>query len=121
MFIKVVRHLEEEGVSDQKGDDIVKVVPRQQYLFEIEGCPKEITYKKVRVNNMENMNVNTETMEDYTILTPFPIHGSCFEYIEFQIPENGEFLRETFIAPDCSFYVMNNEGRTIDSLHCSTR
>ncbi len=124
MFIKVVRHLDEEGVSDRKGNDNQRVVPTEHHLFDLGGTPvKEVVYKKVRVNNKEEW--KKKEPSDYTVVTQRPKNlDDGFEYIEFQLPKDvdhmGREVWELYIAPNCSFYVMNNEGRTVDSLHCST-
>ncbi len=129
MYVKIVRHLEDEqGVSDRRGTS-EKVVPSEHYIFE---C-LEAQYRKVTVSKMSEFHKRMDNFETVRIVTPIPekevldvvsgqVEKDCpFEFIQIKttIKEgDNKFVNETLIARTCTLFIMNNEGKTIDSLVC---
>lgn len=135
MYVKIVRRLEDEkGVSSSGGSLEEKVVPSEHHIFEcLEAC-----YRKVTVNKMSEFNGRMREVETVRIVTPMPSvdepaygaadvlsgkveEDSPFEFIQCRTvlkEEDGRFVNETLIARDCTFYIMNNEGKTIDRITC---
>lgn len=133
MYVKIVRHLEDEkGVSNSGGSSGAKVVPSEHHIFEcLEAC-----YRKVAVDNMSEFNERMRSIETVRIVTPMPdepektavdvLSGKVeednpFEFVQCRtiLKEEGDkFIDETLIAKDCTLYLMNNEGKTIDRMIC---
>lgn len=122
MYVKIVRHLEDEqGVSSSRGSLEGKVVPSEHHIFE---C-LEARYKKVTVNNVSEFHERMRYIESVRIIISLPEEGS-FEFIQviITIKENGAAkaivgaTQEALIGRDCTLFLMNDEGKTIDSLIC---
>ena len=118
MYIKIVRHLEDEqGVSSSRGSLEEKVVPTEHHIFE---C-LEARYKKVTVNSTSEFHERMNKIETARIVTPIPEKNSPFEFIQIKtiIKENDEkFIDETLVGRVCTLFIMNNEGKTIDRMIC---
>ena len=120
MYIKIVRHLEnEEGVSSSRGGSLKdKVVPTEHHMFE---C-LEALYRKVTVNNISGLHERMNDVESVRVVTPMPDENypSPFEFIQIQIIKEDDdmFVHETLIGRECTLFIMNNEGKTIDSMVC---
>jgi len=118
MYIKIVRHLEDErGVSSSRGSLEEKVVPSDHHILE---CLM-VQYRKVTVNNMAEFHKLMEANESVRIVTPFIDTDGSFEFIQIKpIAEGdeGKSIEDTLICRDCSLFIMNNEGKTIDRLVC---
>ena len=118
MYIKIVRHLEDEkGVSSSRGDLGAKVVPSEHHIFE---C-LEARYRKVTVGNTSEFHERMRPIETVRIITLMPETNSPFEFIQIKtiIKEDDEkFVNETLVARDCVLFLMNNDGKTIDSIVC---
>ena len=123
MIFKIVRHIEGEGVSNSQGDIRVKVVPKENRIWE---APSAI-YKKVRVETRaafeDHMNNNYGSVS--VVYTPQlcscdGIKEGCsnckdgFEFIELFL--DGSDHAHIFCG--ANLFVMNNEGKTVDTLHC---
>ena len=117
MYVKIVRHLEnEQGVSSSRGSLEAKVVPSEHHIFE---C-WEARYRKVAVNNISEFNERMKYIESVRIVISVPEEGP-FEFIQVQMfmkEDDLKYAGETLIARDCMLYLMNNEGKTIDSIVC---
>lgn len=112
MFIKAVRILGGEGVSNKRGG-IDDVVPTQHRLFEVD----EINFRKVKVNKKEELpTVIPNGQILFSIPSEFPFE--FFVITTKKALDSNTVRCETFIAPSCSLYIMNNEGKTIDSITC---
>ncbi len=120
MYVKIVRHLEDEqGVSSNKGSLEEKVVPSEHHIFE---C-LEARYRKVAVNNISEFTERMNRIETVRIVTPMPEKDDFFEFefvqVKTVIKENEvKFVNETLIGRNCTLFIMNNEGKTIDSMVC---
>jgi len=125
MYIKIVRHLQDEkGVSNSRGSLMDKVVPSNHHIFE----SLEAEYKKVTVSNIAEFQKRMGEIETVRVVTPMPEHDmtneledTSFEFIQARLTikeDDEKFIDETLIAKDCCLYIMNNEGRTIDRMSC---
>ena len=126
MYIKIVRHLQDEkSVSNSRGSLMDKVVPSNHHIFE----SLEAEYKKVTVSNIAEFQKRMGEIETVRIVTPIPDHDiindeledSSFEFIQARLTtkeDDEKFIDETLVGKDCTLYIMNNEGRTIDRMGC---
>jgi len=110
MIFKIVHTEDRDGVSDKSGGLSQKVVPYATYVFE----GKEAFYTKVMVHS-------TEQFENY--LNTVGSHSFLFDYVPTTLDKEFEFIHlriesESVIAPYSSLYVMNDEGKTVDAVHC---
>ena len=102
MFVKFVRDQEGAGVTTRKGSPGT-VVPCREYLLEA----AVLEYGK------QVLDGNWWILEKpVTVLGNEPQEGD--EIIMLWLPTTGDRI----VATHCSMFVMNNEGRTIDSLVC---
>ena len=118
MYIKIVRHLEdEEGVSSSRGSLEEKVVPSENHIFEC--C--EARYKKVAVAGIAEFHERMKHIESVRIVIEVPVEGP-FEFVQVQTflrDENDElYASDALIAKECTVYFMNNDGKTIDRMIC---
>ena len=117
MYVKIVEHLEDEkGVSSRRGSLEDKVVPSEHHMFE---C-LEARYRKVSVDNIAEFRERMQHIETVRIIISVPEEGP-FEFVQIKklVKEDDEkFVDETLIARNCMLYLMNNEGKTIDSMVC---
>ena len=125
MHVKIVRHLEDEqGVSSSRGSLEEKVVPSEHHLFECyEAC-----YKKVSVKNTSEFHERMSRIEVVRTITEIALAemggkepDGPFEFIQIKVivkEDDEKFVDETLIARNCILYLMNNEGKTIDSMVC---
>lgn len=104
MYIKIVRYLEDEK--------------SEHYIFE---C-WEASYKKVIVDNMSEFKDRMENIETARILTVLSSeHNKPFEFIQIKMAirdGDDKHIDGTLIATDCTLYLMNSKGKTIDSMVC---
>jgi hypothetical protein len=120
MYIKIVRHLENErGVSSSKGNLEEKVVPSDHRIFE---C-LEVQYRKVTVKNMAEFHEQMKVNESVRIITPVidKDMDDEFEFIQIKpVVKRNEVtvIEDTLICRDCGLYIMNDEGKTIDRMIC---
>jgi len=109
MYIKLIRVLEgEKGVSNRRGGS-EEVVPNEYRMFDV----KEVCYRKMKVDSADEF-------PNGTFL--FPVDKYPIECFLIEVKEQnfgGDPTRyEIFIAPNCMMFIMNNEGKTIDSIAC---
>ena len=118
MYIKIVRHLEDEqGVSSSKGSLEEKVVPSEHHIFE---C-WEAEYRKVSVSSISEFHELMNKIETARIVTPIAEKDSPFEFIQVRtinVEGDDKYVDETLIGRDCTLFIMNNEGKTIDRMIC---
>jgi len=122
MYVKIMWHVEEEGITNPSDPESPPslVVPRHHCIFET----KRAKYRKIRVcSNKEFNSWLSNCYTDHSIIGPeIPeeisgIHGMEFLYVSIY-EEDRDSWWENFIAPNCYLYVMNDNGKTIDSLIC---
>lgn len=123
MYIKVMWHVEEEGITSPSGDPDVPpslVVPRQHCIFEA----RRVEYRKIRVCSSEEFDKWLRNCYvSHAMLGPeipekiSEIHGMEFLFISIRDEDTDSGWRN-FVAPNCYLYVMNDSGKTIDKLVC---
>lgn len=103
MYVKLFKILnDEKGVSNSRGG-IDEVTPTDNLFFDI--GEEKIRYRKVKVDNANEF-------PNGAILFSPPTNRSPFEFLLI------ELQGKAFIAPNCAMFLMNNEGKTIDSIVC---
>ena len=102
-----------------------KVVPRMNMMYEVDP-EGSADYFKIRVPNFKGLEKTLKDdlgISEYTFITQFPelsedtttknqVEDYGVEVIILKLPG------KTIIAPCCALYVLSNEGKTHDSLHC---
>jgi len=100
MFVKFVLEMEGPGVSDKRGCPSNAVVPHREYILSADI----LEVSKVVYENQD--------LAPCTVLGKEPEYGK--EMLILFLPPTGD----RFVATHCGMFLMNNEGRTIDSLVC---
>jgi hypothetical protein len=101
MFVKIVREINGKGVTDSKGGPVL-VVPRKVTLFEAD----KVDYKKVTKQQGEHPGA-------FPIRVLGPEPGTGDEVLVVRLDDE-----LTVMATGCSLFIMNDAGRTIDSIVC---
>jgi hypothetical protein len=124
MYIKIAWHVDEEGVTNPSGDPEIPdglVVPKHNCVFETNRAE----YRKIRVHTEKEFfdwlrNCNYEhIMMGPELLEETPEHGIEFLFVRiYDGDENVVPRSRVFIFPNSYLYVMNKEGKTIDSVIC---
>jgi len=122
MFIKIAWHVEEEGITPLSGIREGLVVPRQHCMFET----KRAEYRKIRVRSVGDF--EKWLMADrcgHEFIGPgmpeeaLENHGVEFLFVRIYDDEDTkESNWKNFVAPNSYLYVMNDQGKTIDTLIC---
>jgi len=125
MYLKIAWHVEEDGIivpSSFETAPPTLVAPRQHYMFETDRA----RYKKARVLSMNafwEWLMKSFRRSHHVVGPEIPqelSEGEGFEFLVIDIPNALEDSGwETILAPNCSLYVMNSKGKTIDTLICS--
>jgi len=106
MYVKIVGYLDDEqGVSSKQGNPEAPVVPRKQWIFEAE----EVHYTKVKVPDIDSLGYGRS-------LVGLSSGDKDFEVLRITLRTDG--THEYLNARKCILYLMNNEGKTIDSMTC---
>lgn len=116
MYLKFVKPMEEQnGVSNSKGNPEEQVVPYDTRLFEA----KTADYKKVRVLSDDELDSLTDELLEFYCLYDLPEQvdpeAGCEVLITY-VTDNGGDVETLVVGPECTLFVMNNEGKTIDSV-----
>lgn len=122
MYVKIVRYLEGlRGVSSNKGEE---VVPKEVLLV----SSKFIEYSKFRSRNQGDFDKCIENINSYIFCGQTLSPGEecdidCslsfdqeFVLIRYLPDDSDEY--ENIISYNCHVYIMNDDGKTIDSLTC---
>jgi len=90
------------------------VVPHESYVWEA----KSAKYKKIRVESQEEF--ESKLPEEVYVISGFPqVREGCgVEYIELRL-ENEKKECEYIVCTDGHLYIMNDQGKTIDSVNCA--
>ena len=125
MYVKIVRYLEERGVVSNNNENIV--VPKSILIIECES----VEYKKLKVLDINEFNVYMKYNEIYTHRIvgkwSWDIHNIINLDLTVDQEKSCEFIliyyskgnkSEYLVAPNCSMYLMGDDGKTIDSLRC---
>ena len=129
MIFKIVKYPDEWelGVSDKHGRTEERVVPYKNLVFEAERA----YYSKIRVYTWKQLQEYTENFDSLR----FPFGGieqhpegeqdewvkeNGVEFIILELYNNGFDFDDacTYCFRESNLYVMNNEGKTVDSISC---
>lgn len=125
MYIKIVRYLEGRGVTSNNSEHLV--VPKSVIMIDCDY----VKYSKHMVldfNEFEAYMIHNE-MYNYSIIGEWndDNHNILQNDLETKKEKRCEFILiyytkgenfEYLVAPNCNMYLMNNDGKTIDSLTC---
>lgn len=120
MYLKVMWHVEEEGITPSSGSLEGLVVPRQHCIFET----KRAEYRKIKVFSKTKFHEWLKNCyREHTMMGPEILeevsetHGMEFLFISIR-DEDAENKWRNFVSPNSYLYVMNDQGKTIDTLIC---
>lgn len=130
MYVKIVEYIDAKGVFPKRGcGDLV--VPTRNHLFESE----RVEYKKVRVTSQKELHDALLGIEEYSVIGYLPTFCDCdqkvgekrnsscdvchgnpeclcsFEFIVICINDSNYIVNG-------ELFIMNEHGKTIDSLVC---
>jgi len=121
MIFKIQRHVNRRGTSNKRGSMNESVVPYENFIFE----GKAATYYKVCVKSQKEFEEVTNQFSSCRILcgTKFDLLFSRPDGVEFivlRVEDEERFaeMHDVVIAVEASLYVMNDQGKTVDSVHC---
>jgi len=127
MIFKIQKHVKREGVSDKHGRIDVPVVPYENWVFE---APRA-RYTKVKILDWREFNVRTKDYSTLTVIGEGPPCACGFnercekctkrfdkwlEFIELILMDGDRV--DTVVAIESSLYIMNDQGKTVDSVYC---
>lgn len=102
MYVKIViRHSEDEQEVSSR--------PTKHHLFEA----KEVEYQKVTVDGIKHFQEKMDELGTVRVVTEIPNTDAIFEYLQIEMDK-----LMTLIARNCTLFLMNREGKTIDSIVC---
>jgi len=124
MFVKIVRHIVGNGVSDSKGRVYEKVIPTESVLYEVSS----VTYRKMN-NKPDELEKGIEAMLDSFDGPITVIRASGYEkadsdslgseciVVEMVMPDGS---KENIVGIDCQMFVMNDSGKTVEAVSCGS-
>lgn len=126
MYIKLIRHVDEDenGCYPRSGSSEGKVVPTETLLVECEAA----NYRKFLAKDLNEMDKQTGRLLEsgkvcqMSILNydPSIVEGG-FEYIVVEyIKPGGGTPNAALICPGYDMYIMNEDGKTVDSLRAAS-
>ena len=123
MFVKFVSHwhdwfLNDKGISDRDGNTSeCFVYPKTSEVYD---NVKNITYRKVRVADVQEYDKILKKLDNYEVIFGIPkkYGKDGFELIWVLMYMNDPIPYKEIIAINCSMYLMSNSGKTVDSIHC---
>jgi len=74
-----------------------------------------LSYKKRFANNIEEFIIESKGNCLSDCLLP---ENKSFDYLELNYIDSDTKIERTLIVPDSSVYLLNVNGKTIDSIHC---
>jgi len=126
MIFKIVKYTEARGVSNKRGSSEEKVGAYENWIYEKSSAK----YSKINVRNIKELE---KVLVDHVVIHwPYGDGNlsSCncgeddAQQSECRFCRKGtEFIVLNLegnyaVFPECSLYVMNNDGKTIDTIHC---
>lgn len=104
-YVKIVRNNRNKGDKSKQGEGA------ENRLY----STNDLSYKKVKVKDKEEMiRVAPKT---YILASDIPPEGD-FEFLDICLFDPADKTSKNIVAPQCSAFILNQDGRTIDSLHC---
>lgn len=116
MYVKFVWHLDnKEGVSDSQGNTEQLVVPTENQMFEA----IDARWKKVRVVTQKQLDEFFETAVPCYVVNNVSsqLRDKAMEILHVVLTRRDNKNEEAYadlIACDCSMFIMNNDGKTIE-------
>lgn len=116
MYVKFLEQMSDKyDVSSEYSDDAVTSAHRDT-IFEA----REVRYSKI-IKGSEAESLFTAGLKARMILNKEPKTGEEFLFVEVE-PKAGSYedgrILSTIIAKNCVMFLMNDEGKTIDSVRC---
>jgi len=74
----------------------------------------ELSYSKKSVGTLEEFK-SARGEKTETLFTP---KNESFEYIDLRFIDPHTGASRNLLAPECLTYILNSNGKTIDSIHC---
>ena len=112
MYVKIKKHIDHQnGVYSRSGRD--KVVPTMSRIYET----VEVEFTKYSVNSWDEFGEKVKDFGEFSLITSLPdAKNDRFEFlfITLYLKDGMRFL----IAPNASIFIMNEDGKTIDSMSC---
>ncbi len=116
MFVKLVNNLMDAsyGVSNLHGDTDQQVIPSEIVIYE----SPFVRYAK-KPCPMKEDEAETPTRESSCFMPFYDPTETQGEYFEIALFHNGKYIKVN--ATGCTLYVMNGQGKTIDSAACASK
>jgi len=120
MFIKLQQFLNDEGISGNNDPDdcLGNIVPRRFNLIEANG----VNYFRLSFKDYADFELKRgKKFPRSSYHIPFHIDYNNiddFEAFFIDILDEKQEVITSIIAANCSLYLMNDNGKTIDSDHC---
>ncbi len=110
MYVKIREHVDREGVRSKSGRDTI--VPTHNIVYETD----QVEYTKYAVRSFAEFEGIVKNFGEFSTVTALPTDEGGFEFIfiTLSVGERFRFL----VAPNASLFIMNKEGKTIDSISC---
>ena len=133
MFVKIVRYLDEEHLVTGN-DGTLNVIPKEQTLYEVSdsvgGDDTVIPAVRYSKHTVKSLNEFYKMLSDRVETESYNVVGSVIddkenllgeEFLVLQFTHknklNSNYVR-TVVTRDCQLYILNKDGKTIDSLQC---
>lgn len=112
MYVKIRNHLDyQDGVRSKSGRDVV--VPTTNRIYETE----EVEFTKYSVASWDEFDKKVKDLGEFSLVTSLPTEKNErfeFLFVTLHLEDRIRFL----VAPNASLFVMNEDGKTIDSISC---
>ena len=121
MYIKMVKEIDANGVSDKNGSADEKVVPYETFMLEV----KKISYSKHNFGSIKEMDSFLEIYPEYEVPFGLPTcepsdRPEGYPGHEIMVVKLYEAATlGVLIVCDCALYIMNDDGKTVETLRCN--
>ena len=116
MIVKLVRFISEQarGCYPRSGNKECPVVPTHTHVFD---C-LEVKYRKYLAKDLGDA-IELMGNTSHEILPYDPgFDSGPFEFLMVSVKSSEDKGWENYFAPDYSLYILNDKGKTVDSIHC---
>jgi hypothetical protein len=112
MYVKIRNHLNHQnGVYSKSGRETV--VPTTNRVYETD----EVEFTKYSVDSWDEFGEKVKGLGEFSLVTSLPDNkNERFEFL-FVTLHLGDTVR-FLVAPNATLFVMNKDGKTIDSISC---
>lgn len=112
MYVKIKNHLDHQtGVHSKSGRDIV--VPTTNRVYETNS----VEFTKYSVASWDDFDKKVKDLGEFSLVTSLPQGKNDrfeFLFVTLYVDDDVKFL----VAPNASVFIMNKDGKTIDSMSC---